>query len=299
MTDSGQVEQALRHRLYLLERRNMGSNQLEVSLYDGQSVHNVTVCRKPRCSCKSAELFCIHVVFVLCKMLKVKSSCPMLLKEEIDNESLCKLLSNAPPDPAIEARGTKVSLTYTGPQDEEENRRRQVKKGDQCCICWEDFGNEELVWCRAKCGFNFHKGCFIQSLRGSELDEVTARCPLCQSPWQAVARSPHLSPFGYQMLYENESPSYSSDATWLSGEAAGKNPAPGELGQPNLHPSTRGTMGSLNNYQANIDSGDSDRGPSEEQKSGGYPNKRSASMHHRFFSTFPNRSTFSNRSWSS
>lgn len=52
------------------------------------------------------------------------------------------------------------------------NGRKSIE-GD-CPICFMEFEeDEEIVWCRAACGNNIHKGCFDQ----------WARCVLGLSPW--------------------------------------------------------------------------------------------------------------------
>lgn len=41
--------------------------------------------------------------------------------------------------------------------------------------------DEEIVWCRAACGNNIHKGCFEQ-WAGTKGDRAT--CPFCRAAWE-------------------------------------------------------------------------------------------------------------------
>jgi hypothetical protein len=62
--------------------------------------------------------------------------------------------------------------------------RRKPIEGD-CPICFCELAGEAVVWCRAACGQNVHKGCFetwAATKRRQGAGEVT--CPFCRSVWE-------------------------------------------------------------------------------------------------------------------
>ena len=74
---------------------------------------------------------------------------------------------------------------------------RQKVEGD-CCICldrllhnYDDNGESdgrgeserELVWCKSRCGQNFHKQCMDSWLSASATRERMGRCPDCRADW--------------------------------------------------------------------------------------------------------------------
>lgn len=71
------------------------------------------------------------------------------------------------------------------PETTSNDKNRKTVEGD-CPICFmelEEEGKEEVVWCRAACGQNFHKECFhTWTKTRSGTGNIT--CPLCRSVWQ-------------------------------------------------------------------------------------------------------------------
>jgi hypothetical protein len=62
------------------------------------------------------------------------------------------------------------------------NGKRKPIEGD-CPICvFEMEAGEEIVWCKAACGQNFHKECFDQWKLSKRGGDVT--CVYCRTPWQ-------------------------------------------------------------------------------------------------------------------
>ncbi|KAJ5676557.1 uncharacterized protein N7477_002190 [Penicillium maclennaniae] len=69
------------------------------------------------------------------------------------------------------------------PQREEEERQGEVEGDDDDQhdgLIETAGGSEELVWCRARCGINFHKQCIDQWLETAH----AATCPACRSNWR-------------------------------------------------------------------------------------------------------------------
>lgn len=71
------------------------------------------------------------------------------------------------------------------PETASSDKNRKAVEGD-CPICFmelEEEGKEEVVWCRAACGQNFHKECF-QTWAKTRSGTGHITCPLCRSVWQ-------------------------------------------------------------------------------------------------------------------
>ncbi|KAE8370599.1 hypothetical protein BDV27DRAFT_151859 [Aspergillus caelatus] len=42
-----------------------------------------------------------------------------------------------------------------------------------------------LVWCKKRCGTNFHKSCMDRWVEACQKDSHPVQCPICRSPWKA------------------------------------------------------------------------------------------------------------------
>jgi hypothetical protein len=63
----------------------------------------------------------------------------------------------------------------------------------ECPICVFDMdAAEEIVWCKAACGQNFHKACFDQWRASKRGGSVT--CVYCRTPWQEDGPPPEARP---------------------------------------------------------------------------------------------------------
>ncbi|CRG88704.1 hypothetical protein PISL3812_05738 [Talaromyces islandicus] len=64
--------------------------------------------------------------------------------------------------------------------------RKPVQAGDECSICLEKLGtNRQLVWCRRRCGNNFHQSCidgWLESI-AQHPERPLATCPTCRVVW--------------------------------------------------------------------------------------------------------------------
>jgi hypothetical protein len=71
-------------------------------------------------------------------------------------------------------------------EDEPDHSTRQVTRkpiDGQCPICVFDMEpGEDIVWCRASCGQNFHQGCFEKWRQSKMGGRIT--CVYCRAEWQ-------------------------------------------------------------------------------------------------------------------
>ena len=76
--------------------------------------------------------------------------------------------------------GNEEDLEEDGIEQERHTWGRRLIEG-HCTICLEGLDNgDDLVWCVAQCGQNFHEGC-IDLWRA--IDEYTQTCPICRADW--------------------------------------------------------------------------------------------------------------------
>ncbi|GLC40238.1 hypothetical protein PLESTB_001310400 [Pleodorina starrii] len=144
------------------------------------------------CSCSpvgangTCKELCLHILFVMVKVLRVPVGNPLLWQLSLSDRELeevlrCSMQPERPPQEAAKAKPA-ADKTLAG-----QVKRREIEEEDPCPICYEDLAGQDLdnlVWCRFGCGRNVHGKCMgvwmehqVQSL-GKELT-----CPLCRSDW--------------------------------------------------------------------------------------------------------------------
>ena len=113
------------------------------------NIYTVVVARQPSCNCPHALAGnqCKHVVYVLARVLRARFD--LVYQLALLSEELKEIFENAPSpvgEDVCNGRG-----------------KRKPVEGD-CPICFskmeEGPNTEPVVWCRAACGQNIHKGCF-------------------------------------------------------------------------------------------------------------------------------------------
>ncbi|KAL2136470.1 hypothetical protein VTI74DRAFT_3489 [Chaetomium olivicolor] len=173
---------ATTQRFYVLSRTRCGTadcpeEMVEMTGSTG-NIYTVVVAQQPSCDCPHARQGnqCKHVLYVLAKVLRAKYE--YVYQLALLSEELREIFAGAPPpvDPDGEGAGR------------DGGGKRKPVEGD-CPICFcemEAEGREAVVWCRAACGQNMHKGCFetwaATKRRQAGGGEVT--CPYCRSAWE-------------------------------------------------------------------------------------------------------------------
>ncbi|KAL6750982.1 hypothetical protein V8C86DRAFT_2793293 [Haematococcus lacustris] len=156
----------------------------------------VLIGARPSCSCAlpggptPAEL-CLHLLFVLVKVLRVPASNPLvwqlsLTDRELEEVLRCGLL---PDRPAHDERPVGRSKT-TGSQAGStpgQVKRKELDEEEPCPICYEDMAGlapEFMVWCRYGCGSNVHGKCMnIWAEHQTKALGKELSCPLCRAAW--------------------------------------------------------------------------------------------------------------------
>ncbi|KAK4039742.1 E3 ubiquitin-protein ligase Zswim2 [Parachaetomium inaequale] len=198
------------------------------------NIYTVTVARQPACDCPHARdgNQCKHVVYVLARVLRAKFE--YVYQLALLGAELREIFEGAPSPLADNADGGDSGRVGGG--------KRKPMEGD-CPICFgemdaatDDDGGEPVVWCRAACGQNVHKGCFEtwaatkRRQAGGGGGEVT--CPYCRSVWEGdedmvktIRKGGKRNAEGYvnvaDQLGISTQRDYSTYSRWWSGHPSG------------------------------------------------------------------------------
>ncbi|KAK4135812.1 hypothetical protein BT67DRAFT_261735 [Trichocladium antarcticum] len=172
-------QRATTQRFFVLSRTRCGTpdcpeEMVEMTGSTG-NIYTVVVAQQPSCDCPHARAGnqCKHVLYVLDRVLRARFE--YVYQLALLSGELREIFDNAPPPVDAEA-----AAGGTG--------NRKPVEGD-CPICFCEMeageGGEAVVWCRAACGQNMHKGCFetwaATKRQQSGGGDVT--CPYCRSVW--------------------------------------------------------------------------------------------------------------------
>ncbi|MCJ1260022.1 hypothetical protein MMC24_007862, partial [Lignoscripta atroalba] len=172
------LNRVMGQRMFVINRTRGGTEAIpeEVIEMAGSTgnIYTVSINQLPSCTCPDHQKGnqCKHIVYVLHNVLKA----PRHLQYQLAfvSAELREIFTLAPAPP---------SSTVTSEADLKSPSNRKEVSGD-CPICFTEFEpeTEEIVWCKAACGNNIHKGCFEQWATSQKGKEV--RCIYCRTPWQ-------------------------------------------------------------------------------------------------------------------
>ncbi|KAK1750304.1 SWIM zinc finger protein [Echria macrotheca] len=176
-------DRATTQRFYVLSRKRGGTpdvpeETVEVTGSTG-NIYTVVIARQPCCNCPqgAAGNQCKHILYVLSRVLRAKHE--YVYQLALLSSELQEIFAGAPP---IEDEGTEAA----GGGD----KRRKPLEGDcPICFCEMEPEGEAIVWCKAACGQNIHKGCFemwaaTKRQQGGWGERVEVTCPYCRSVWE-------------------------------------------------------------------------------------------------------------------
>ncbi|KAL2268808.1 hypothetical protein VTJ83DRAFT_3654 [Remersonia thermophila] len=178
---------ATTQRFYVLSRTRAGTpdcpeETVELTGSTG-NLYTVTIARQPTCNCPHAREGnqCKHVVYVLARVLRARHE--LVYQLALLSDELREVFAGAPP---VEA-GVRGGGGGGGDAD---GRRKPIEGDCPICFCEMEEGGqgaEAVVWCRAACGQNIHKGCFetwaaTKRKQSGTGGQVT--CPYCRSVWE-------------------------------------------------------------------------------------------------------------------
>lgn len=158
----GYLDRANTHKMFILSRLRSVEHDCHANLTDCPfetlsiagskgNVYSIRISHRPTCTCPSAAgLFikkgiekpqCKHVIYVLHHVLKAPEH--LKYQKAFLSSELKELFANAPPLPAQVAK------------DDPKDGKRKALEGD-CPVCFTEFGDESVTWCRSSCGNNIH-----------------------------------------------------------------------------------------------------------------------------------------------
>ncbi|CAG0887474.1 unnamed protein product [Darwinula stevensoni] len=208
------IRRAQRARFYLLQRTGPHSFLIGGDLPE----HKYKVVIGPQmCSCGHGP-YCIHILFVMLRVLQLPDSDPRLFSKELKNfevESLftayderrsCKVKSKCAPDASSFCGAAKEDRTQENNVIHEEsvsssaaNRLVGDDEEEICPICLlEMTDGEGLVACTTGCHNRLHHHCIAIWAEECCRQGEKILCPLCRTPWGDTLNHTSQAPVKYQ-----------------------------------------------------------------------------------------------------
>ncbi|XP_064624715.1 mitogen-activated protein kinase kinase kinase 1-like isoform X2 [Lineus longissimus] len=183
------VNKALKARLYLLQQ--IGPNSLQIG-GDSPS-HKFKVIIGPQsCSCGKGP-HCIHLLFVMLRVLQVSESDPSLWNRELKNFEVESLFANFYDRRKKKRKSRSPSAGREKKRDENIRSSQESLSGsdtgtneeeDLCPICLlEMIDGESLVQCEDGCQNKLHHHCISIWFEECRLQNDPLICPLCRTKW--------------------------------------------------------------------------------------------------------------------
>jgi len=186
------IDRALTQRLYLIDRTaNLDNHTFRVIGSTG-NLYTISIGDSVKCDCPDPVQICKHVIFVLCKILRVPSTSPLITQTTFSPEQMIEILSNYIVPQNVMAN-QRVLNALSSTNDNNNDIRKPIDEDTECPICFELLADESTVWCKLTCGNNFHKDCFTKWSKTCSSNHVS--CPLCRSPWSSPAVSSSSSSY--------------------------------------------------------------------------------------------------------
>ena len=173
------IERCFTDNIYLIESIPPDSvddnERTYVIMGHSGHVYNVTISRKPHCTCPDFYLRgnrCKHIYFVLMRIMNIENP----TDKYYNDDELQEMFSNIPPVAQnLMYQGNDVPLVGKEIKEVEQ----KFDKGDICPICLDPLENgKDLDFCRYSCGKTIHKKCFSmwEKAKGSI-------CVFCRAQW--------------------------------------------------------------------------------------------------------------------
>lgn len=151
----------------------------------------VTVGDPHSCSCGAGRC-CVHVLFVVVKVLRVPASNDLALKKGYSDAELAQVLDGAwevagAPRQAFRPRRRSAAPTHDSGEDRTVRRQALGEDEEVCPICQDCMGEAQaLSWCRSGCGANIHARCMHAYAQHRQASGDKASCPLCRAAWDTA-----------------------------------------------------------------------------------------------------------------
>lgn len=158
---------------------------------ESDEVYKVIIGNPHSCSCKKSIGFCVHILFVILKVLRIPDDHPLAKKinltdSEIDFALAGNFGGRTRPTIVRKEKKPKVVSTVVAENQEEFVERQPMddESPDICPICQDDMSKDDaLTWCRKGCGNNIHAKCMKLYAQYKTTNSTTILCPLCREDW--------------------------------------------------------------------------------------------------------------------
>ena len=216
------IHRARTQTLYLVNREAVSDTHVNFQVLGSTgNLYTVTISNLTDCTCPDSARgnLCKHRLFVMLKVLRRRTSDPLVWQAALLDSELRRLFAAAPQPGSVGAALASASvraavMAATGAQDciggadpapsapaasgggggggaEGEVSsagiaRKGVNEGDCCPICFEDMepGTEDqLVWCKGACGQNLHVACMKQWTTAKRRAGAPVTCVYCRAAW--------------------------------------------------------------------------------------------------------------------
>ncbi|TVY73615.1 E3 ubiquitin-protein ligase Zswim2 [Lachnellula suecica] len=176
-------------RLFMLDRNKGFQNGHVCENFDiagsKGDVYEVTIGKSPKCTCMDARIRgqrCKHIKYALVIILKAPEN--LCYQDAFLSTELDSIFANAPV-----TRAPDLDHSHEHAENESMYAGNRKPIDGECPICvYEMEAGEDIVWCKAACGQNFHKECFEQWRRSKHGGRVT--CVYCRTEWQEDGATP-------------------------------------------------------------------------------------------------------------
>jgi len=159
------------------------------------NIYNVTISRKPKCTCPDYLTrgdCCKHILLVYLKVLRCGASSPHIYQKALLSTEVKEIFLNAPPvligvlaNDAVRLRYCQLTgKTFEGNSSTEEKGKQRDLAGD-CPVCMEEFDESQrskVDFCK-ECGNNIHKDCLANWKRGCKNQGNPVTCVYCRAAW--------------------------------------------------------------------------------------------------------------------
>lgn len=213
------IQRALGQRMYLVSKseiqRGEGGTASPycdfVVLGSTGNIYNVHIGTIPSCSCPDHAKgnLCKHILFTVLKVVGLDHGSNLVYQAALLDTELEQMFSTMTNRRVggrdimanANVRKTYASLT-TGAKEPTDTdggvQQKSLEEDNACPICFDDMASgNQVTYCRAACGTNFHADCIRRWLGQSS---GNPSCPNCRSPWQQSTKGAPNMKEGYTNL---------------------------------------------------------------------------------------------------
>ncbi|KXL46864.1 hypothetical protein M433DRAFT_64993 [Acidomyces richmondensis BFW] len=173
---------ALTQRMFALDRRrdydSTADHPIETIALAGTTgnIYTIVIDKVPSCNCPHARKGnqCKHLAYVLSRVLRAPAHLEYQLA--FTSAELREIFAGAPLLP---------SETVGEGKEDGEDKQKPLEGECPICVCdFEPESREAVVYCRAACGNNVHRGCFEQWAATKKRGGEAVTCPFCRALWE-------------------------------------------------------------------------------------------------------------------